>query len=366
MLRIPVSGEATPPLLAKNRAGAKIEAVSMPASFQKMREKRQEGSPVVAAAAAPMPTAEQGELRKRKREFSKDEEPAWEKVEQQRIRVGGRKKPRVGRWLAVGAAVLSLAGGLLVFMRPAKKQTYEPIAYAPEAALPAQTVVTPDETDIPDSMKGNEAELIGGIEKMSREFLEARTVDQMLPLVRDAARVEPLMRAFYPGGTIAAPGMGQFNIFGAVAYRGKMASVGVRTADFEVKQLAFLRSADGLKVDWESYVGWSEMKWPDFFSTMPEKPVLFRAKLRSLEYYNFGFSNDLEWRSFELRSADGEHVVYGYVKRGTELEKQLNPVDQNASALVTVRLKYPPGEKKANQVLVDSFVADGWIVGADG
>lgn len=359
-----MSGEATPPLLAKNRPSTKVEAVSMPASFQKMREKRQDG-PVAAAVPEPMPAAEQGESRKRRREFPNEEEPAWEKIEQQRVRVGGRKRPRIGRWLAIGAAVLSLAGGLLVFMRPAKKPVYEPIAYAPEPEAPA-AAVTPDETDIPDSMKGNEAERIAGIEKTARAFLEAKTVDEMLPLVRDPGRVGPMMRAYYPGGKIAAPGMGQFNIFGSVAYRGKMASVGVRTTDFEVKQLAFLTSRDGMKVDWESYVAWSESTWPDFISTMPEKPLLFRAKLRSLEYYNFGFPDDVEWHSFELRSPDGEHVVYGYVKRGTEIEKQLNPADPNAIALVTVRLKYPPGEKKPNQVLIDSFVADGWVLDADG
>lgn len=360
MLRIPVAGEPTPLLVAKS--ALKIVPVSLPESFQRSREKGEEETP----AAAPI-AREQGMVKRRRRETrADDDEPDWEKSREQRVRVGGRRKFRWGRTFAVALAVLSGVAGLIILTRREKEPVTEPIAVAPIPEAPSAGSPEMENIDLPLEMSRNETELLGELQPLSRKFLEAKSVDEMLPLVRDRRRVEPEMRAFYPGGVIPAPGLGQFNTLGAVAYRGKLASVGVRTGDFEMKQLAFIRTEEGLKVDWESYVGWSEMPWKDFVETKPEKPVLFRVVARDVEYYNFDYSDDVEWRSFQLGSPDGEQAVYGYAKRNSPAEEALRPARKGETALVTLKLKYPAGAKQKNQVLVDSIVADGWVVGAEG
>ncbi|HVJ46148.1 MAG TPA: hypothetical protein VM511_07170 [Luteolibacter sp.] len=361
MLRIPVAGEPTPPLVAKT--GLNIVPVSLPESIQRNREKRQQEAAEGPKAISTAPPDPSTLSKRRRRDGRPDEEPDWEKHAEQRVRVGRKKRPKIGRILAVSLAVLSLVGALLVFMRR-EKPVLEPIAVAPTpASVPEPVKETAlDPIKLPLEMNRTEPELIAELEPIARTFLEAKSIDEMLPVVRDRARVEPKMKAFYKAG-VTAPGMSQFNAGGSVAFRGKLAAVSVRTGDFEIKQLAFIRTPEGLKIDWESYVGWSEMEWRDFTAKHPEKPVLFRARLLPVDYYNFAFSSDVEWRSYQLSSPDGETIVYGYAKVGSEIDNKLRPEDPTSVSLVTVKLKYPVGEKQRNQVLIDSVVTDGWVEG---
>ena len=190
-------------------------------------------------------------------------------------------------------------------------------------------------------------------------------MDALLPFVRNRDKVEAKIRAYYPGGKIEAPGMSAFNTSNNVAFRDKLASVSVRTSDYASKQLAFIRTGEGLKIDWESFVGWSEMPWEDFLAKKPTKPAVFRAQLRQVDYYNFEFSDERKWISYQLRSPDGQQVVYGYVKRDSSIDKQLRPAVKDAGNLVTVSLKFPVGETSKNQVLIEQILADGWVEGAN-
>ncbi|WAC18754.1 hypothetical protein OVA24_16110 [Luteolibacter sp. SL250] len=358
MLRVPAAGEATPPLV--ERKIEKVAPVSLPESFQRAREKKAaEGG----AAAAPA-----GELRRRRREPSDNEQPDWEKAPTERlVRVGKHRKSNKVLWWAGGllgtAAVVALAVAML---RKEPEPALMPIAVAPvrEAAPVAAPASVPEAINLPQEMNRSEAELTAELEPLTRGFLQADTVEKLLPFVRDADKVEGKIRAWYPDGKVPAPGMSAFNTKNTLAYRGRLISVSVRTEDFEEKQIAFLRGDDGLKVDWESFVAWSEMPWPRFISEKPEQPVLFRVALKTLEYYNFGFADDRKWQSYELRSPDREHVLYGYVRRDSSLDGRVRPLDGKSTRLVTVKLKYLPGDVKRNQVVIEELVSDGWVEGA--
>jgi len=84
-----------------------------------------------------------------------------------------------------------------------------------------------------------------------------------------------------------------------------------------------------------------------------------------VDYYNFEFSDERKWQSYQLRSPDGQHVVYGYVKRDSSADKELRPAEKNSGNLVTVSLKFPVGETSKNQVLIEQILADGWVEGAN-
>jgi hypothetical protein len=360
MLRIPHPGEPTPALVAK--AGLNIVPVSLPESIQRNREKRrQEGEAGVETQARAVVHTGAPAQNRRRRGARQDDGPDWEKAPEQRVRVGRRKRMGTGRILAIVFAVLSLVGALLVFMKP-EEPSVEPIAVAPQPEVAPKPVEEPGTIALPAEMSGNESALIAELEPIARKFLEAESVEEMLPLVRDPERVESKMRVFYAKG-VNPPGMGQFNSTKTVNYRGKLAAVAVRTLDFELKQLAFIRNPDGMKIDWESYVGWSDMPWTAFVAEKPESPVLFRAKLSKSDYFNFQFSNDVEWKCYQLTSPDDETTLYGYVKVGSDTDRQLAPADGNGVNMVTLKLKYPAGEKQRNQVLIDSQLADGWVEG---
>jgi hypothetical protein len=295
-----------------------------------------------------------------------DDQHDWEKIPQQRIRVSKRSQRPWGKIAAVAVAVVTLAGAALFMIqrkKPARAVTEPLVVAKAQEAAPAAPAAPP--IDLPLEMNRNQVELLAEMQPITKAFLEATTVDAMLPFVRNREQVEKKMRAFYPGGTITAPGMSAFNTANNVAFRGKLASVAVRTSDYSAKQLAFIRTNDGLKVDWESFVGWSEMPWEEFLSKKPTKPAVFRASLRELDYYNFAFADEKKWQCYQLRSPDGQHVVYAYAKRDSVADKQLRPAEKNAGNLVTVSLKFPLGETSKNQVLVEEVLTDGWVEGAN-
>lgn len=354
MLRVPAAGEATPPLVEKKIE--KVAPVSLPESFQRARERKAAESGAVPAPA--------GEARRRRKQSRDDDQPDWDKVPAERlVRVGKHRKSGKGRWWIAGL-LASVVVAALIVVAVREDPEVEPIAIAiaPVREVPvAAPRSAPEVTDLPQEMNRSESEITAELEPLTRGFLEADTVAKLLPFVRDAGRVGEKIRAWYPDGKVPAPGMSAFNTSNALAYRGRLISLSVRTNDFEEKQIAFIRGQDGLKIDWESYVAWSEMPWQRFISEKPERPVLFRVTLKMLEYYNFGFGDERKWQSYELRSPDREHVLYGYVRQDSPLNDKLRPLDGKSSRMVTVKLKYIPGEEKRNQVVIDGLISDGWV-----
>lgn len=356
MLRTPASGEPTPPLVARNR---KIAPISLPESFQKVREKSRE-------APSATPQAE-SKTRRRAHSSPAEEQPDWEKIPGQRVRVSKKSPKFNSRNLVVAgmAVLLALVGTIYMIQRRQAGKPFEAGVVATASQKPVDHGPQPEKIELPLEMNRNETELIAELEPLTRKFLEATTVEEILPLIRDRERVEPMIRKEYPDGKIQPKGLGAFNTSGSIAYRSKLASVTVRSKDFESLQLAYIRTGEGMKIDWESYIGWSEMRWPEFLTAKTSKPTLFRASLKLVEYYNFSFSDDKKWQSYQLRSPDGESVVYGYVLRDSEVDKKLRPDEKTETRLVTVLLKFQPGETSKNQVLIGKVVADGWVEGVD-
>jgi len=52
------------------------------------------------------------------------------------------------------------------------------------------------------------------------------------------------------------------------------------------------RPGEAFKVDWESFVGASEMGWPEFKKERPVRPQLFRVFAQFDDYYNYEFSDE--------------------------------------------------------------------------
>lgn len=124
--------------------------------------------------------------------------------------------------------------------------------------------------------------------------------------------------------------------------------------------------ADGLKIDWESCVGWPEVPWDKLLETKPRKPTLVRAMVKWVDDYNFGFSDENAWRSYRLLSPDGETMLYGYVERNSLLDQRLRPGEAAATVAVTLKIRFRENEQAANQAVIEEIVSDGWVVVPDG
>jgi len=317
-----------------------------------------------------------GEKRTRSKRKKKEAEiPEWD------ASAGAWRSSRKGKnraakivvmWIGVGALVTSLVVGIVKFTDK-KSEPHIPEAMELQDEfedLVGTSLIVPEEeldaeVTLPKVMKKSEASFLAAAEPLAKVFLEAETIEEILPIIHEPARIQLLLQSRYPDGKIPPSGMAKFNASGQVSYKDSFAAVTILTPDYERKQLAFIDGEDGLKIDWESWIGWSEMSWPELLDTKPKKPVLVRVMAKWVDYYNFGFSDEKAWRSYRLVSPDGETTLYGYVEQNSLLDQRLRPGEPTASVAVTLKIHFREDEQSQNQVIIDSLVSDGWVVVSD-
>lgn len=198
-------------------------------------------------------------------------------------------------------------------------------------------------------------------EGLARKFLQAKTVEEMLPLVNGPETTEKRMRAFYQEDGVSPPGLSKFNSTGGFTVKGKLVSADVVTGEFDQRPMAFVETAAGLKIDWESWTGWSEMSWEEFRSKKPSEGHVFRVSLSPVVYYNFGFADESKWQSYRLESPDKEHSIYGYVEKGSMLEERIRLDVDTKKVFLILSLKFPAEAQTDNQVVIERFVNEGWV-----
>ncbi|MES2920202.1 MAG: hypothetical protein V4819_01555 [Verrucomicrobiota bacterium] len=334
-MKIPTAADATPPLLAPlRRMAAEGPAVE--------REPRH------------------SHKRRRGRKAGGVADHSWE----HNSNAGGsrRGEKRQTRLMLAGGAVLFslIVAGLVFSMNRGDKPVTRPVG---QAAAPV--VAAPTHQKAPALQERSEASLLTVAEPLTRKFLEATTVDNLLPLVRNPAVTEGRMRAFYTGGKIEAPGLSKFNSRGGIEFLGKFVSLTVRTREQEEKSLVFVETPQGMKIDWESWVGWSDISWEKFLSSKPVEGHVFRVTLSAVDYYNFGFADESKWQSYRLLSSDGEISIYGYVEKGSMLNQSIRLDGGTTTRALMLSLKFPAGATSGSQVEIERLVADGWVEEGD-
>lgn len=252
---------------------------------------------------------------------------------------------------AGGLLVLIIAGVIAALFSGGESPKTEP---PPAAAAPTAAAAAVAARAEPPFEKSAET--------IARAFLEARHVDQLLPLVRHPEVTAKRMARIHPDGTVPAPGLSDFNLDSDVIRHGDIATVRVRTLDFNEKVMAFALTPDGWKVDWESWVGWSDLSWKDFRANKPAAPGSYRVTLKDVEYYNRSFTDESKWKSFLLEAPEGAVSVYGYVARDSPIMARLRPSSDQPAVPFVLSLRFPENADSDNQVLIESILAEGWVL----
>ncbi|MCW1887346.1 hypothetical protein OKA04_21595 [Luteolibacter flavescens] len=264
-------------------------------------------------------------------------------------------------------AILGVVGVVLVgvfawWMMPQEK------APAPVAGMPAQAPVQDEQATTKPKDSGTSAEsaptLLVEIETVAKAFLDAPTQEAALEHVLDPEKTRAKWDAWLSGEGYEKPGFSSFasTPITTGSGEGAVSVVAVSVADASLREIALVRRDGRLKVDWDSWAAWSEMTWDEIREKKPTAPVLFRVQLTAVDYYNFDFADEREWSSYRLASLDGMSSLYGYVQRGGALDQQLRPVDVGAVTRLALKVKYPPGAARADQVIIDSVEAEGWVL----
>ena len=188
-------------------------------------------------------------------------------------------------------------------------------------------------------------------------FLKAGTLDERKSFTRSLQRVEPLMDRYYethnPGPIKYRSLADQHNSFPLKDYY----TIGVTLEDFSMAYAILAIEQDRFLIDWESFVGYSEMSLGKFMEKKPGSPTLFRVRVKADDYYNFNFTDE-QYQCLRLTNMNQTTVIYGYVMKGTGPLSTLRA----GKEFFTLRLRYPESPKTANQVIIDEVITSGWVI----
>ena len=341
LLRLPQPGDETPVLLAEARPGASSDGD--PAIGRESHHRRQARS--------------HGRL------------PLWRTLWNGVFRSGPESQ---SLWVVLSVGVLVAFLGIFGIVRLVSSLGGRPADAGGKMVEDALPLTIPGELDLspglPQDAGGDgisPARFLLKAEPLARRFADARKVGDMLPLVRDPETTGPLMRDWYSRHGFEDVGVLRIAIDGNLGIRGRVAVLPLLMSDFTHREMAFLVDGDDYRIDWQSWVGWSEMGWPEFMDQRPDEPKLFRVRAQRGDYFNFGFNDESVWRCYELESPDGGKLLFAYGRIGSEADNRLAGVEKGAARELTLRLRYPDDAPSANQVIIEETVAVGWVVTGD-
>ncbi|MFT4176067.1 MAG: hypothetical protein QM627_05370 [Luteolibacter sp.] len=276
------------------------------------------------------------------------------------------KAGNAGGWriAAVSGGLLLVAGFLVYWTVNLFRQPGETsVAVNPPEEIPVEIAVAGEPEQAPLSENaplefGPEQQRL--CEEAVKRFLEAKTVEEALGVVFHPEVTGERLRQAFPEGTFVSGGKRQMGSIEMPDPLVPIVRCRVETEDYETRSLTLHLTPEGPKVNWEAWTAWSEMPWSDFMREKRRKPTLFRVMVSPQQYYNFGFSDELSWKSYQVQFGEGDQVVSGYVRRGSEVDFRLSRDMGQGRARMTVLLKYPENPESDRQVLIEEVLWNGW------
>jgi|TARA_B110000879_G_scaffold86853_1_gene119759 hypothetical protein len=304
----------------------------------------------------------------RKKNFvgQKDEGLDWEEEQE--------TQNRTFPWLIAGSAVMLLVflGGAGVFYLRSQTTSSEDLVspgipsfldIARSESRNLQAEVLPPEEDMMVQLVEDFEEFdLEVVQKVAKGFLNAETVTERAKYVRSSERVVPLMKKFYGGEDLEAEGFRDLNQ-SKISYRDSYLSSFVQMKDFTNSPITFERKGDLYFVDWESWVGYGDLKVEEMVVQKPTEDVTMRVIFQRENYYNFSFSDDKKWASFRLTFFKQERSLWAYVDRESEVGKKLlMNMKSGAKRPALVKVKYPKNARADDQVIMSELITIGWIL----
>ena len=162
-------------------------------------------------------------------------------------------------------------------------------------------------------------------------FIRAETVEQRLEFVREPKRLKPLMEAWYAANVppVDVKGAGKLDI--SVPHSKLLEDKGrnfvilaLGVGDSGVHIYAVEQTSGGMKLDWETAIGYQPMPLEEFKKKQPKEGVAFRVKVKPSDYYNHAFGDENKYRAVELSyPGRSEFKLWGYIDRSARWAETL-------------------------------------------
>ncbi|MFP6865454.1 MAG: hypothetical protein VCA35_05890 [Roseibacillus sp.] len=157
--------------------------------------------------------------------------------------------------------------------------------------------------------------------------------------------------------------------FSRTGETGYLVAEGVR-ADQRKFRSYFVKTADGVRMDWAASMGWSEHPMNDLVVRPPEKDVLVRCVMAKEPHYDTlrGPASLHSW--YLLRSPSADSHVWAFVPAGSPLDDQLLDLfdfgrmvlERKSIARVILRISKPQIGAKADQFEIEELITKEWVM----
>ncbi len=212
-----------------------------------------------------------------------------------------------------------------------------------------------------------ESDRLSQAKELQKQFWAATKWEDKLSLVAEADRVRPLMKDFYEDQKNTDPVAGNANHQAHF----KLNNTEVLLFSYSSPRpggtldMALVATEKGkFSIDWESYVGASEVSWSAFKRERGNTPKLFRVFANQDDYYNYEFTDEKSFLSFHLSSPDGFYFVKGYCARTSTIGRTLTALFTSGAPrmALTLRLAFPEKALSDHCVQIVGVVANRWLI----
>ena len=208
-------------------------------------------------------------------------------------------------------------------------------------------------------------ELCQLIEHRIASYLASVTIEERAANVRDAGRVTPLMRQWYAEHPVEPGEFLELDAFQplTIALR-PFWLVRVRT-DTGMRPLMLEQTADDdVLVDWETDVCFQPMDWDRFVAERPTGEFDFRVRVAPDHFFAYEFSDEGVYRCLKLTAEGSDEWLFGYVRRGSDIDRRIVPLLGLAGSEVPMilRLRFIEGANARRAVVVSELVSERWCL----
>ena len=213
-----------------------------------------------------------------------------------------------------------------------------------------------------DTRQAEESRMMKESKKVVVEFLEAKTEADVEGLIRTPEVSTPRMRAWYDRDPWVTPGVRVVGHNNSIIINGDTITMNVQLKNFAIKKIALVKTAAGYKVDWESWVAWSSVNWPELFDLRPTDPVEVRVLCQRVNYYNRVFNDSTKWFAVRLSHPDSDKSIYGYIDSELpQFHRFITDLVREKEVSATLKIRYSQNSPVGNQVSIIEHIQSGWV-----
>lgn len=267
------------------------------------------------------------------------------------------------RWLLwIGLGITSLVIVALVLL---------PLINQSNAARPATVGLVMDQEDVIEGLAALNDLTTRQLdaEQIYRAFASTSIVEEILPLVRNAPAMEPLIRKASRSAPVSRQWLPPEDTTWSVFDREGLTCglLAGSLPDFSKFNAYLILVHNQLYLDWKASTGYGTATFQQLQENQGD-PAEIRAMVLLSEFYTAAFP-EAEFQSYQLMSPDDSQSIWCYTRRGEPAHHALGKLFQVGEILerslehqkVTVRLAHGPAGALPNQWLIAEMLHQDWI-----